>query len=179
MSDVRVLALVGSLRTQSFNRKIAAKLQADPPVGVEIEVAEGLDRLPFFNEDLEADVPAAVAELRDRVAAADRILLITPEYNGSIPAVLKNAIDWLSRPFGDGVIKGKPVAVVGTSMGQYGGAWSHGDTRKSVKVAGASVVEDIELSQGFTLGADPSEDADTVAKFADAVAKLAVHETIA
>ena len=69
--------------------------------------------------------------LRAAAADADAVLAITPEYNGTIPAVLKNAIDWLSRPFGASAIKGKPVAVIGTALGQYGGVWAHDETRKS------------------------------------------------
>ena len=75
--------------------------------------------------------------------------MVTPEYNGSIPAVIKNAIDWLSRPFGDGALKGKPLAVIGGSFGQYGGVWAHDDTRKSFGIAGARVVESIKLSVPF------------------------------
>ena len=75
-------------------------------------------------------------------AHADAVLVVTPEYNGSVPGVLKNAIDWLSRPFGDGAIKGKPLAVVGAAHGRYGGVWAHDETRKSFGLAGARVVEE-------------------------------------
>ena len=79
-------------------------------------------------------------------SALDALLVVTPEYNGSLPAVLKNAIDWTSRPFQHGAITGKPVAVVGTSHGRYGGVWAHDDTRKSAGIAGARVLEDLTLS---------------------------------
>jgi NAD(P)H-dependent FMN reductase len=75
------------------------------------------------------------------------LLLVTPEYNGTMPAAaLKNAIDWISRPFGAGAITGKPVAVIGTSGGRYGGAWAHQDARKAARIAGASVLDDVKLS---------------------------------
>ena len=80
--------------------------------------------------------PGAVTALRAAAADADAALVVTPEYNGSYPAVIKNAIDWLSRPFGDGALKGKPLAVIGGSFGQYGGVWAHDDTRKSFGIAG-------------------------------------------
>src|ERR1039457_2422318 len=107
MPDIKVLALVGSLRAASINRQIAELATEVAPDGVAVAVFDGLDELPFYNEDIdnEADVPAA--------ADADAALVVTPEYNGSIPAVIKNAIDWLSRPFGDGALKGKPLAVIG------------------------------------------------------------------
>ena len=93
-----------------------------------------------------------------------------------MPAVLNNAIDWASRPFGEGAIKGKPLAVVGTAGGQYGGRWAHDDTRKSARVAGAAVVEDISLSHAYAWGSDPLADVDTVEKFLAAVADLASYD---
>ncbi|WP_028658982.1 NADPH-dependent FMN reductase [Nocardioides insulae] len=180
MSDIRVLALVGSLRAESVNRKILDAVLADAPAGVAIEIAEGLEHLPFYNEDIDTDdVAPAVRKFRQEVAEADRILFVLPEYNGTMPAVLNNAIDWASRPFGEGAIKGKAVAVVGAAGGQYGGTWAHQDTRRSAKVAGANVIEDIELSHAFAWGTDPAEDAEVVAQFAAAVAKLAAYEGIA
>jgi NAD(P)H-dependent FMN reductase len=80
------------------------------------------------------------------VGSADALLLVTPEYNGTMSAALKNAIDWISRPFGAGAISGKPVAVIGTSHGQYGGVWAHDDARKSARIAGATVLDDRRLS---------------------------------
>ncbi len=99
-----------------------------------MELFEGLAEIPFYNEDIDVEgtVPAQAERLREAAAAADALLIFTPEYNGTIPAVLKNAIDWLSRPYGAGAISGKPVAVAGTALGQYGGVWAHDETRKSV-----------------------------------------------
>ena len=180
MTETRVLVLVGSLRADSHNRRIAEAIREQAPAGVVVDIADGLGELPFYNEDLDGpDVPAGAALLREQVAAADRILVVTPEYNGTMPAVLNNALDWASRPFGEGSIKDKPLAVVGTSVGQYGGQWAHEDTRRSAKVAGASVVDDIAISHRYEWGTDPAADADVVQTFVDAVAKLAAYEHVA
>jgi NAD(P)H-dependent FMN reductase len=101
--------------------------------------------------------------------------MVTPEYNNSIPGVFKNAIDWLSRPFGDGALKGKPLAVIGAALGRYGGVWAHDETRKSFGLAGPRVVEGIKLSVpiGTLDGKHPREHAQLVADVRDVVAKLA------
>src|ERR1700739_1087690 len=181
MGDIKILALVGSLRAASINRQIAELAAAVSPDGVTVTIFEGLGELPFYNEDIDdamnADAPslAPVAALRAAAADADAALVVTPEYNGSIPAVVKNAIDWLSRPFGDGALKGKPLAVIGGSFGRYGGVWAHDDTRKSFGIAGAAVVEAIKLSVPFTTleGRAPAEDAELSANVRDGVGKLA------
>jgi len=180
MTDTRVLVLVGSLRADSYNRRLAEAVRDQAPAGVVVDIANGLGEVPFYNEDIDgADAPTAVVSLRDQVAAADRVLVVTPEYNGTMPAVLNNALDWASRPFGEGSLKGKPLAVVGTSVGQYGGQWAHEDARRSAKVAGASVVEDIVVNHRYEWGSDPVADAETVQTFVDAVAKLAAYESVA
>ena len=176
MPDIKVLTLVGSLRAASLNRQIA-ELAADvAPDGVIVTIFDHLGELPFYNEDIdnEADVPASVTALRAVAAEADATLVVTPEYNGSIPAVIKNAIDWLSRPFGDGALKDKPLAVNGGSFGRYGGVWAHDETRKSFGVAGPRVVESIKLSVPFLSldGQAPRDHAELVANVRDAVGKL-------
>lgn len=100
--SVRILALVGSLRAGSTNRQLAEAAAKHAPEGADVVLFEGLADIPFYNEDVdvEGSVPAAAAKLREAAAAADAFLLFSPEYNGTIPAVLKNAIDWLSRPYG-------------------------------------------------------------------------------
>ena len=139
MADVKVLALVGSLRAASINRQLAELAAETAPDGVTVTVFDGLGDLPFYNEDIDnEDVPASVVALREAAADADAALVVTPEYNGSIPGVLKNAIDWLSRPFGNGALKGKPAAVVGGSFGRYGGVWAHDETRKSFGIGGSA-----------------------------------------
>lgn len=179
MSDIKVLALVGSLRAASVNRQIA-ELAADvAPDGVSVSIFDRLGELPFYNEDIDndADVAVAVTALRTAAAEADAALVVTPEYNGSIPAVIKNAIDWLSRPLGNSALKDKPLAVIGGSLGRYGGVWAHDETRKSFGIAGPRVVEAIKLSVPFRSlnGQHPREDAELVANVRDAVAKLAAE----
>jgi NAD(P)H-dependent FMN reductase len=127
MSDIKVLTLVGSLRAASVNRQIAGLAAQTAPAGITVDVYQGLGgglgELPLSNENIDnaADLPASASTLRGAVAEADAILVVTPEYNGSIPGGLKNAIDWLSRPYGHNALSAKPLAVVGASMGQYGG----------------------------------------------------------
>src|ERR1700684_2654532 len=183
MPDTKVLALVGSLRAASINRQIAELATESAQDGVVVTIFEGLGDLPFYNEEIddvmnpEAPALAPVEALRAAAADADAALVVTPEYNGSYPAVLKTAIDWLSRPFGDGALKGKPLAVIGGSFGQYGGVWAHDDTRKSFGIAGARVVEAIKMSVPFkTLnGQHPREHAEVSANVRDAVGKLAAE----
>jgi NAD(P)H-dependent FMN reductase len=178
MADVKVLALVGSLRAASINRQLAELAAEAAPNGVTVSLFEGLGDLPFYNEDIDNDdVPNSVVALRAAAADADAALVVTPEYNGSIPGVLKNAIDWLSRPFGNGALKGKPAAVVGGSFGQYGGVWAHDETRKTLGLAGPRVVEDLKLSVPFKSldGKHPRENSEVAANLRDIVGKLAAE----
>lgn len=176
--SVRILALVGSLRAGSHNRQLAEAAARLAPEGVEVELFEGLADVPFYNEDIdvEVDVPAAAAKLREAAGSADAFLFFSPEYNGTIPAVLKNAIDWLSRPYGAGAFGGKPAAVVGTAFGQYGGVWAQDDTRKAVGIAGGKVIEDIKLSIPGSLtrfaATHPADDAEVAAQLTEVVARL-------
>ena len=183
-SNIEILALVGSLRAASINRQIAELAAQVAPDGVTVTVFEGLGELPFYNEEIDDAVndavehaPGPVAALRAAAADADAALVVTPEYNGSIPAVVKNAIDWLSRPFGNGALKDKPLAVIGGSFGQYGGVWAHDETRKSFGIAGARVIDAIKLSVPFkTLeGKAPAENAELSANVRDVVGKLAAE----
>jgi NAD(P)H-dependent FMN reductase len=172
----RVIVLLGSLRADSYNRRIAERLQAEAPEGVTVEIATGLPDLPFYNEEIDndADVPAAAQALRARVADADRVLAVTPEYNGTMPAMLNNAIDWLSRPYGVGALAKKPFAVVGATPTRFGGKWSHEDARRSATIAGADVVPDLVLSHS-TLDADVFEDPEVFARFLAALVALVEH----
>ncbi|MGW1288143.1 NADPH-dependent FMN reductase [Streptomyces sp. NPDC001118] len=180
--SVRILALVGSLRAGSHNRQLAEAAVKLAPEGAEVVLYEGLADVPFYNEDIdvEGNVPAAATKLREAAQAADAFLLFSPEYNGTIPAVLKNAIDWLSRPYGAGAFGGKPVAVIGTAFGQYGGVWAQDETRKAVGIAGGKVIEDIKLSipGSVTRFAEthPVDDAEVAAQLTEVVARL--HGTI-
>ena len=139
MSKSTVLTLVGSLRAESTNQKLAEAIQLNAPEQVDVVIHESLGNIPFYNEDIdvEGQVPAAAAALRAAANEADALLLVTPEHNGTVPAALKNAIDWLSRPFGAGALSGKPTAVVGTAFGQFGGVWAQDEARKAVGIAGA------------------------------------------
>lgn len=117
----RILGIAGSLRKGSYNR---AALRAAAQLAPENTVIEifGLEGIPPYNQDLEKQMPPAVAELKRHVRAADAILFASPEYNYSIPGVLKNAIDWASRPYGDSAWEGKPSAIMSASIGMLGGA---------------------------------------------------------
>jgi len=175
-SSTRIVVLLGSLRADSLNRRIAEALRDQAPDGVTVEIADGLHDLPFYNEDLDAEaVPAAAAALRALVAGADGVLAVTPEYNGTMPAVLNNAIDWLSRPYGVGAITGKRFGVVGATPTPYGGKWAHEDARRSATVAGAQVVEDVLVSQS-ALEVDVLTDPEVLEKFHRALRTLSTRQ---
>ena len=178
MADVKILVLVGSLRAASLNRQLAQVATETAPAGVSLQLFDRLGELPFYNEDVDGDGAAeAVQALRLAAAESDAALVVTPEYNGSIPGVLKNAFDWLSRPYGNGALNGKPLAVIGTALGQYGGVWAHDETRKSFGVAGPRVVEDVKLSLPAAIFEDkhPRENADVVQQVREVVEKLAAE----
>ena len=118
---VRILGIAGSLRRESYNRAALRAATELVPEGASIETFE-LDGLPGFNQDEEQQPPAKVTELKKRIREADAILFVTPEYNYSVPGVLKNAIDWASRPYGDSAWDGKPAAIMGASVGTIGTA---------------------------------------------------------
>jgi chromate reductase len=118
---VRILGIAGSLRHDSYNRATLRAATELVPEGASIETFE-LDEIPGFNQDDEQNPPAKVVELKKRIREVDAILFVTPEYNYSIPGVLKNAIDWASRPYGDSAWNGKPAAIMGASIGAIGTA---------------------------------------------------------
>ena len=118
---VRILGIAGSLRRESYNRAALRAAIELLPQGATLEIFE-LDGIPGFNQDEEQNPPAKVTELKKRIREADAILIVTPEYNYSIPGVLKNAIDWASRPYGDSAWNGKPAAIMGASVGTIGTA---------------------------------------------------------
>lgn len=176
-TQTRVAVLVGSLRADSLNRRIAEHLVANAPEGVSLEIVEGLDQVPFYNEEIDgAEAPAAAVALRAAVASADRLLFVTPEYNGTLPAVLNNAIDWLSRPYGQGAIKGKPFAAVGATPTPYGGKWSHEHARHSAAIAGAQVVEGVVASES-ALNGDLLADTAALERLVGALNALVSHES--
>jgi chromate reductase, NAD(P)H dehydrogenase (quinone) len=118
---VRILGIAGSLRGESYNRAALRAATELVPASATIETFE-LDGIPGFNQDEEQQPPAKVVELKRRIREADAILFVTPEYNYSVPGVLKNAIDWASRPYGDSAWDGKPAAIMGASIGKIGTA---------------------------------------------------------
>ena len=120
MSQKKIGILIGSLRKDSLNRKMAKAMAAMAPPSLRFEILE-IGQLPFFDQDLEETPPAAWSEFRKRVADCDGFLFVTPEYNRSVPAVLKNALDVGSRPYGQSVWNGRPAAVVSVSIGAQGG----------------------------------------------------------
>src|SRR5215207_3339063 len=119
--QTRILGISGSLRRESYNSAALRAAVRLAPEGAVVETFE-LDGIPLFNQDEESNPPAKVVELKRRVREADAILFVTPEYNYSVPGVLKNAIDWASRPYGDNAWDGKPAAIMGASVGAIGTA---------------------------------------------------------
>src|SRR6185437_9037474 len=118
---VRILGIAGSLRRESYNRAALHAATQLVPQGATIDIFE-LEGIPGFNQDEEQNPPAKVVEFKQRIREADAILFVTPEYNYSVPGVLKNAIDWASRPYGDSAWNGKPAAIMGASIGTVGTA---------------------------------------------------------
>ena len=139
---MRILGISGSLRRDSHNTSLLRAAAMSLPPGMELELYDGLGDLPHYNADLDVE-PALdpVARLRDAIAGADGVLIATPEFNGSIPGALKNALDWASRPFPDNALRGKPVAVVGASTGIFGAVWAQAEVRKVLKTIGADVLD--------------------------------------
>jgi chromate reductase, NAD(P)H dehydrogenase (quinone) len=149
---MEILGIAGSLRRGSHNRKLLRAAGEVLPPGVVLREWDGLRELPPFDEDVEASPPGEVAEFREAIEAADAVLIATPEYNASMPGVLKNALDWASRPFPDNALRDKPAAVMGASTGLFGAVWAQAETRKVLKYAGAEVL-DTELAVGLADGA--------------------------
>jgi chromate reductase len=147
---MRVLTLSGSLRPDSYNGLLLRAVEEQAPADVELRRFDGLSDIPHFHGDRSdpEPVPEPVQRLRDELQAADAVIIATPEYNGSIPGTLKNALDWASIPFPDNALKGKPVAVIGASTGGYGGMWAQAELRKVLGIIGARVVPaDFSLAQ--------------------------------
>lgn len=179
--SVEILALVGSLRAGSYNRQLAEAAVKLAPTDVTLTVAEGLGDLPFYNEDIdtEATLPASAARLREAAERANAFLYISPEYNGTMPALVKNTIDWLSRPWQAGAMLGKPVAAIGTALGQYGGVWAHDEVRRAAGIAGGTVIDDVKLDipGSATRFADthPHSDAEVAEQLTKVIARLATE----
>jgi len=148
---MKVLGVSGSLRDGSFNTSLLRAAAEAAPDGVELELWEGLAELPLYDEELDTpDAPAPVRRLREAWGEADAILFATPEYNGSVPGSLKNAIDWASRPARGGALQNKTVAVVGASTGGFGAVWAQAELRKVLGATGARVI-DGDVAVGHTM----------------------------
>jgi chromate reductase len=146
---MRILGISGSLRRDSHNTRLLRAAAGLLPPGAELELFDGLKAVaPFDADDEDAPFrPRGVDELRSAIEGADALLIATPEYNHSIPGVLKNAIDWASRPVATAALSNKPVAVIGASTGMFGAVWAQAETRKALAGAGARVL-DRELPVG-------------------------------
>jgi chromate reductase, NAD(P)H dehydrogenase (quinone) len=149
---VKILAISGSVRVSSYNTALARAAAELAPEGVEVELYDGLTRLPAYDQDLDREglaAPPSVRRLRERIEGADALLFVTPEYNGSIPGVLKNAIDWASARHRGSSFENKTVAVAGVTTGQYGAIWAQQDLRKVLGISGARVIHgELPVSRG-------------------------------
>jgi len=139
---MRVLGISGSLRGDSHNTRLLRAAAELLPPGAELRVYDGLRNIPPFDEDAEHSPPPAVMALKDAIAESDAVLIATPEYNHSIPGVLKNALDWVSRPIDSTPMRYKPALVVGASTGMFGAVWAQAETRKVLGALGARVVDE-------------------------------------
>jgi chromate reductase, NAD(P)H dehydrogenase (quinone) len=142
-----VAVFVGSLRKESYNRKLAIALITMAPQSLKLEIVE-IGHLPLFNQDFEADLPQVVRDFKQRVQAADAVLFVTPEYNRSVPGALKNAIDVGSRPYGQSAWNGKPGAVISLSPGGIGGFGANHHLRQSLVFLNVPVLQQPEAYIG-------------------------------
>ena len=154
---MKLLGIVGSLRADSYNAKLMREAQRLLPAGIELELYDGLRDIPAYDEDLEAGAQPAVEALKAAIAEADAVLFATPEYNGSIPGQLKNALDWVSRPFEHNPLRNKPVAVISASTGMFGAVWASAELRKVLGLIGARAV-DRDTPVGLAAGAFGDDD---------------------
>jgi chromate reductase len=133
MADsITIFGIAGSIRGNSFNRAVLRSARILVPDGTELDVFDDLAEVPPFNEDNEQSPPHVVSDMKARIRRADAVLFVTPEYNYSVPGVLKNAIDWASRPYGDSAWEGKPTAIMSASPGFIGGVRAQHHLRQSL-----------------------------------------------
>ena len=140
---MRILAISGSLRDDSHNTELLRAAAAVAPDGVELDLFDGLKDVPPYDadDDVPGDQPFAVGRFKGALREADAVLISTPEYNSSIPGVLKNALDWASRPLVESPVRNKPVAVLSSSTGMFGGVWAAAETRKVLGALGARTLD--------------------------------------
>lgn len=151
MAVVKVAVLVGSLRKDSFNRRLARAVERLAPSELAFEPID-IGKLPFYDQDFDHDYPSACHALKEQIKAADALLFATPEYNRSIPGVLKNALDIASRPYGTNAFAGKPAAVIGTSIGATGTAMAQQHLRNVLSYLDVAVLPQPEVFVKFTDG---------------------------
>lgn len=171
---MNVLVLLGSLRAGSTNRALADAAVAHLPEGCTATIFDRGAELPHYSEDLDLDdqLPEVAAELRAAVAAADGLIVVTPEYNGTLSSVVKNTIDWASRPYGVASITGTPAVVMAASGSPRAAEWARQDAVRSLKIAGAAVVEE-------TFGVGSSFEAFAEGRLADDEADAALRALVA
>jgi chromate reductase, NAD(P)H dehydrogenase (quinone) len=178
---MRILAISGSVRRGSHNTLLLRAAEELLAPGDELVFWDGLKDVPPYDQDDDLEpAPAAVAELRAAVAAADAILFATPEYNSSIPGALKNALDWASRPVATNVFRNKHVAVIGSSTGMFGAVWAQAELRKVLAAIGARVAE-VEIAVGHASEKFDEHgslvDDDVRSQLADALATLVAEHS--
>lgn len=173
-----LLGISGSLRRDSFNTRLLARAGSQAPNGIRFETFDQLGELAHFSQDLENNTPTMVSALRAAIESADMLLVASPEYNSAMPGVLKNALDWASRPAGRSVLADKPAAVLGASPGRFGAVRAQAEVRKVLSAIGADVL-DSEFPLARAHQAFDSEgrlrDSDLDAALAEFVATLARH----
>ncbi len=168
----KLAIIVGSLRRDSINRKLAEATAALVGKDFTIDWVK-LDDVPMYNGELEADLPAPVKRIKDQIKNADAVLLVTPEYNRSIPALMKNAVDWASRPYGASVWGGKPVAIMGATPGAIGTAAAQQHLRNVLAAVGAVTLPQPEMFITYKDGM-----VDDKGEFADAKTKEFVQKFV-
>jgi len=167
-----IAGFAGSLRKGSYNRMLLYAVLELLPRNVRLEILD-LGIIPLFNQDLEYDMPVAVKEFKEKIKKADALLIITPEYNSSIPSVLKNALDWASRPYGDNSLDGKPIAIMSVSTGILGGARAQTHLRQILSSLNAYVVNKPEVIVNFA-----DEKFDGNGKFKDERARALIMQLL-
>jgi chromate reductase len=180
---MKILAISGSLRAGSHNTALLRAAATLAPEGVEIELFDGLEQIPPYNEDRDTDTPPAeVAALREQVHGADALLISTPEYNGTVPGQIKHAVDWASRPYGkESSLWGKPAAVIGASVTDYGAIWAQDHLRKALGLAGGRPLEaDLPVGKAADKfdAAGELTDFETIDRLTEIVAELAQHHRV-